>query len=283
MYVFVDELGNLEPPSSHAPTLENQIFFLGALVVRTNKSRRRVAVAVTRSIRELGREHLLYSTLGWVPELKGTELTQHTRVRTRLFRRIKKEDLQFYGVLVEKRGLRQKLAYAYGRRYSRIALNLIARIPIPTRLRRITLTIDRGGGGRPRQHRQSLIAHFRNTIKPKWTHLEVQVRESHTDRCLQMADVFTHFVFEGYLLKERMKELETAAVAAEQANERTRLDKLLARFKKRQHWWIQARNILRRSFRIFTVPPHRLYRGRVRNLVARRIAAQRKKRGNHGR
>jgi hypothetical protein len=283
MYVYVDEVGNLEPPSPRTTALENRVFILGAIVIRTNKCRRRIGVAVTRAVRELQRESLRYTPWNWVPELKGTELRHHGRIRMRLFRRVKNRDVRFYALVVEKRGLRSRLAYTYGRRYSRIALNLIARIPIPRHLKQVVLVIDRGGGGRPLQHRQSLVSHFRGSIKTRWTNLLVYIRDSQSDRGLQIADVWVHFVFEGLLLRERVKDLKMCIAGSTSVLERTKSAKLLSKFERRLEAWTKTRSVLRGSLFVLTVPPIRLYRTRVRNLVAKRIAARKRRRGNRGR
>src|SRR5437870_3142754 len=98
------------------------------------------------------------------------------------------------------------------RRYNRIVVNLIARIPLPRQLERLTLVIDKGGTGntpeRLRQQRHSLAQLFQNRIKSRATHIAIRVRDSHSDRCLQMVDVLTNFVSQGFRISEKIERLE---------------------------------------------------------------------------
>ena len=189
MYIYVDEFGSLNSPRAEVLDIHSRLFALGAMVVPTNRSRRRLSVAVTRAWWEQVTSLEHRDCLTCKDEVKGSHLL--AKVRKRLFRKLARcEDVHFYAIVIDKEKLRQPLAKLPAQRYNRAVANLLARFRMPKMATWITLIVDRGGAGlRTKSQRQSLAALFEEKIRSRRTHIAVRIRASHLDRCLQMVDV----------------------------------------------------------------------------------------------
>jgi hypothetical protein len=277
MYIFVDEYGNLAPTPLGATALNERIFMLGALVIGSNRSLRRVSVAISRAQRAQLRTPQHSKCKQCARELKGDHILDH--VRRKLFKRIAKlPDVQFYCILIDKDRLRQPLIKLCANRYNRAVANLLARMPFPRQLRRVFLVIDKGGGGRARVQRQTLSQLFKNAIKQRATHVVVRVRDSHSDRCLQAVDLLTNFASQGFRFRiqvhEEKQQLERGVM------ERSRFAKRLSVAERRLRAWGQVKNSLRYRMHLWQIPPRRLYTRSLRRLVRARIAAMQDRKRN---
>lgn len=275
MYVYIDEYGNLAPPS--VSTLHDRPFVLGALIVRTNRSRRRVAVAATRALRAQlsSPQHKDCRLCG--RELKGDHIL--ASVRRQLFKRLARlPDLNFYCVVVDKARLMQPLPKLYSRRYNNLMLNLIARIPLPRQLDRAYIAVDQGGAGKPKQQWQSLTAMVRNVVRKHATDVKIRVRESHRDRCLQVADVLTNFASQEMRLRLAIN--EAYATLATSPSDSARYEKRIAIAARHLKGWRFSSKLLGNRVKMWVIPPNKLYNQRLRNFMRARIAFARYKKGN---
>ena len=279
MYIFIDEYGNIAPAPTRNPPFDQRVFVLGALVIPTNRSRRRVALAITRLLCDQARSSKQLNPKR-AREVKGDHL--RPALRRVFFRRIARlADVHFYCILIDKDRVLQPLPRSYARRYNRAVANLLARAPIRPQVSRIFLVVDQGGAGRPTQQWQTLTALFKYAIKQRNTHVVVRVRESHKDRCLQAADVFTGFAAEGLRIKHRLDVLHAERKALH-PQKTPRYDKLIDKEQVHLHGWRAAKDILKGRLHMWQIPPKRFALKSLRALIRTRtkVAANSRGRAN---
>ena len=213
MYIYIDESGEIgsELPGRKEDPAHERIFILGALVVRRNDSRVKIRAAAQRARREQLKSPKHRKCLVCAKEIKGEDLLP--KVHKDLLRRLGQlEGVEFYALVVDKANLRARFAKKKPERYRRIVIDLLARIRVHKGIKRVRLIVDRGGSGDDWGLRLSLITSFKRKIKTKGVDVEVRVVASEHDRCVQVADVLTHFVARRLLLGEAIeadqKELE---------------------------------------------------------------------------
>jgi hypothetical protein len=258
MYIFLDEIGNLQSTGAH---FNEGVFGIGALVIRSNKSRRRIFNGITRvgqiQRKDVGHKNCKTCQL----EVKGSHL--RPRSKRKLFRKISKcADAEFFCLIVDKRKSQQRLAQRYSRRYNLAVANLLARIPIHRCTTRVNVVIDKGGSTTKRQ-RNALQDMIKAYIIRTGRHIAVHVRESHFDRGLQAVDVLIEFSGQGYEFKlESQQQIgDSSAQAVKRAE----------RFRKQYAAWKSLKQILTGKVHLWTVPPVPLRRVRLGSIVVLRL------------
>jgi hypothetical protein len=274
MYIFVDEFGSMDWPKTNNPPLNEGIFILGALAVQSNASLRRLSLSVTRAIQDQIRSNPQLTRL---IELKGDDIGP--KARKRIFNAVRRcEDVMFYALIIKKTRYTGRLPRSYIKRYNRVVINLLARLPLPGNLRRVTLVLDQGGVANGREQHLSLVNLFRHYIQSRAVHLAVRIRHSHVDRCLQAADVFTNFCYRSLAIEEKLRKITSELECAVDFNQKRRLEKQLKAERKHARGWAQSRHILAKHLCLWKSPPRRLLRKSLSSIVKSRITSKRKKR-----
>lgn len=261
MYIFFDEIGNLQSTGAH---FNEGVFGIGALVVRTNKSRRRIFNAITRAgqIQRKDVGHKGCKTCQ--QEVKGSHL--RPRAKRSLFRKISKcADAEFFCLIIDKRKIQQPLAKQYSRRYNLAVANLLARIPIYRCTTRVNVVIDKGGSTTKAQHStlQNIIKAY---IIRSGRHIAVHVRESHLDRGLQAVDVLIEFSGQGheFALESRQGHKDSSV------RDKKKTERLLKQYSA----WQSLKEILHGKLHLWTVPPIKFRSAKLGNIVVLRLRKQ---------
>lgn len=132
MYLYIDEAGNFGWP--YQPGRSDPFMVIAVLAIYDKASKAAIAQAVSRAIIDLKKHHQHYRRVPTdkVPELKGHVLRNHPDVRLRFFKRIvRKADFELYTVRLDKRVLNQRLHPDYMKRYSILAMNVLATVRVP--------------------------------------------------------------------------------------------------------------------------------------------------------
>ncbi len=277
MYIYIDESGNFGLPLK-AGSEPYMLFSL--LVIDDRKSKRAISQAVSRAIVDLRKHHpsLKKEPEKRLLELKGSkELSDRPDVQLRFFKRIaKKANFHIYAVILDKRVIKQKLPANYMERYSMLLLNILYAVPIPKNQRWVTMVVDSQAKAEPtrplkiryssknirlrqkkaraqdrsrRDQYSQMITHvFKNNLKKHGTHLKVWHIHSNDDRCLQAADVISHFIYERLMLDENRSRLFQSLSLIERFREQLNKNERWQKLRKARHAWFEAYEVLKPKY-----------------------------------
>ena len=247
------------------------------LVIEDLKSKRSISQAVSRAIVDLRKHHpsCKNDPDKRISELKGSkELNDRPDVRLRFFKRIVKEaNFSIYGVIVDKRLVRQKLPENYMERYAMLLLNILYAIPIPKNQKWVTMVVDSQeradptkpvkvrypskakrlqqkrlrtqDSSRRNQYTQMITSVFKRALKPHGTHLYVWHVRSHDDHCLQGADIIGHFMYQRLRLDDEREKLFQSLSPKERRREELEKNSQWQRIKKARGAWFEAYEVLK--------------------------------------
>ncbi len=274
MYIYIDESGNFGWPLK-AGSEPYMLFAL--LVIDDYKSKNAISQAVSRTLVDLRKHHPMCkgdSTKRFI-ELKGSkELSDRSDVRLRFFKRIvKKANFHIYGVILDKRVLKQRLPDNYMERYSMLILNILYAIPIPKNQKWVTMVVDSQAKAEPtqpvkvryyskakrlrqkraraqdrnrrNQYTQMITSVFKRVLKKHGTHLKVWHIRSENDRCLQAVDVITHFMYQRLRLDEEREKLFQGLTPKEHNREQLEKNSQWQKIKKARGVWFEVYEVLK--------------------------------------
>lgn len=237
MYIYIDESGNFGWPLKEGS--EPYIIF-SVLVIHNLRSKHAISQAVSRAIVDLRQHHPSCKSdpSRRIAELKGSgELRDRPDVRLRFFKRIvKKANFSIYGIILDKRIIKQQLPNDYMERYSALLLNILHAIKIPKNQKWVTMVVDsqeRADPTKPLKVRYSskkerlrqnrirakdkqrrhvytdmITTIFKDVLKRHGTHLHVWHVRSNDDYCLQAADAIGYFIYQRLRLDEEREKLK---------------------------------------------------------------------------
>lgn len=307
MYIYIDESGNFGWPLK--PGSEPYMLF-SLLVIPDQKSKRTIAQAVSRAIVDLRKHHpsCRSDPNKRIVELRGSkELSDRPDVRLRFFKRIvKTANFSIYGVILDKRLLEQKLPENYMERYAMLLLNILYAIPIPRNQKWVTMVVDSQEQAEPtkpvkvrylskskrlaqkklrmqdrnrcNQYNQMITSVFKNYLKPRGTHLKVWHVRSDNDRCLQAADLISHFVYERLRLHEEINKIYSSLTPDQRRSQNLEKNKRWQKNKALREEWGKAWDILKPKIKWLKRAKH-LQRRAIDKLarLARRYERQKRK------
>jgi FtsZ-binding cell division protein ZapB len=285
MYIYIDESGNFGWPLE---TGSEPYMLFSLLVIEDQKSKQAIAQAVSRAIADLRKHHPSCKSdpNKRIEELKGSgELRDRPDVRLRFFKRIvKKANFHIYGVILDKRLLKQKLPDNYMERYSMLILNILYAIPIPRNQKWVTMVVDSQAKAEPTQplkvrysskakrlrhkraraqdrnrrnrYTQMITSVFKRFLKPRGTHLKVWHIRSHDDRCLQAVDVIGHFMYQGTILKEKRESLFQSLLPRERSRKQLEKNSRWQKVKRERTNWFEALEVLKPRISFVRRPTH---------------------------
>lgn len=295
MYIYIDESGNFGWPLKVGS--ESYMIF-SLLVIEDRKSKRAIAQAVSRAIVDLHKHHPSCKTnpSKRILELKGSkELNDRPDVRIRFFKRIvKKANFSIYGVILDKRLIKQKLPEDYMERYAILLLNILYAIPIPKNQKWVTMVVDSQERAEPtkpvkvrysskskrlaqkrlrihdrnrrNQYNQMITIVFKNYLKPSGTHLKVWHVRSNNDRCLQAADVISHFIYERLKLDEEREKIYSSLPPDQRRSQNLEKNKRWQKNKSLREEWDKSWNILKPKIKWLRSPKY-LHRRMIDKLA----------------
>jgi hypothetical protein len=287
MYIYIDESGDFGWPFEEG---RQPYMLLSVLVIDDLKSKQAIAQAVSRAIVDLRKHHQSCKSDPdkRIEELKGSgELRNHPDVRLRFFKRIvRKANFHIYAVILDKRVLNQPLPQNYMERYSMLMLNILYAIPIPRNQKWVTMVVDSQAAADPtrplkvrypsktkrlrqkrarardrnrrNQYTQMITSVFKNTLKPRGTHLKVWHIRSHDDRCLQAVDIIGHFMYQRLRLDEEKKKLFQSLSPRERSRGQLEKNVKWQKSKRGRYIWREAYALLKPSIGFIRRPPYLL-------------------------
>jgi hypothetical protein len=306
MYIYIDESGNFGWPLKAG---SDPYMLFSLLVIEDQKSKQAIAQAVSTAITDLRKHHPSCKSdpNKHIEELKGSgELRDRPDVRLRFFKRIvKKANFHVYGVILDKRFLKQELPDNYMERYSMLLLNILYAIPIPKNQKWITMVVDsqeKADPTRPlkvrypskakrlrqkrartqdrnrrNQYTQMITSVFKRFLKPSGTYLKVWHIRSHDDRCLQAVDVIGNFMYQGLRLRDEKETLFQSLLPRERSREQLEKNKRWQKIKRGRNTWFEAQDVLKNKIGWIRYPRY-LHRRTIDKLTrfARRYERQKR-------
>ncbi len=274
MYIYIDESGNFGWPLKAG---SEPYMLFSVLVIEDRKSKRAISQAVSRAIIDLRKHHpsCKSDSSKRIEELKGSkELCDRPDVRLRFFKRIvQKANFHIYGIILDKRVLKQKLPANYMERYSMLLLNILYAIPIPKNQRWVTMVVDSQAKAEPtqpvkvrysskvkrlrqkraraqdinrrNQYTQMITSVFKRVLKKHGTHLKVWHIRSEDDRCLQAADVIVNFFYQRLKLYEKRHQLFQGFLPSDRNREQLEKNSQWQKIEREHTTWSKAYEVLK--------------------------------------
>lgn len=307
MYIYIDESGNFGWPLKAG---SEPYMLFSVLVIEDQKSKRAISQAVSQTIVDLRKHHpsCKNDPSKRILELKGSkELCDRPDVRLRFFKRIaQKANFHIYGIILDKRVLKQKLPENYMERYSMLLLNILYAIPIPKNQKWVTMVVDSQEKAEPtkplkvrypskakrlqqkraraqdrnrrNQYTQMITSVFKRVLKKHGTHLKVWHIRSEDDRCLQAVDVISHFIYQRRRLDDERDKLFQKLSPPERHREQLQNNRQWQEIERGHTTWSEAYEVLKPKIEWIRRPQY-LHRRMIDKLArfARRYQTQNRK------